>query len=98
MNTTRTLTVPIAFVAGSAAALAVLPHPSIDRVVPDAAAFVDSAVSAVAGTASGLMSELAASPALVWVIVGFLAMLVLAARLAMGWDAHPDEHEGFDIR
>lgn len=98
MNTTRALTVPIAFVAGSAAALAVLPQHSLDRVVPDTVAFVEGVASAVAGTASGLASEIAESSVLAWVIVGLIAVFLLAARLAMGWEAHPDEDEGFDIR
>lgn len=99
MNTTRrTLAVPVAFAAGSAAALAVVPHPHVDRVVTEAASFVAWAATNVLALAIDLTSALSSSPALAWIAIGFVATIVVAARLAMGWEVHPDEHEGFDIR
>lgn len=95
MNITRTVTVPLAFVAGSAAALSVVPHADAARILPDAAEFAVRVVTAVVGTAYGLLSS---SPALAWVVVGFLVTMVISARLAMGWQGRPDEGEGFDIR
>lgn len=95
MNTTRTLTVPLALAAAGAAALAVTPSAELGRVLPDAAAFVERITAAVVG---GAFTLAVSSPAVVWVLVGFATAVLIAARLAMGWQARPDEHEGFDVR
>jgi len=65
-------------------------HRSADPAGGDAAAG-----HATAGHAAAAVTSNATA---VWIVVGLGTALVVASRLAMGWTAHGDESEGFDIR
>lgn len=96
---TRTMTMFAAFIVGSIAALSFAPHPRLDHVAAGLAALTGRAVGVVAHPVVQIASGIASSPTLTWTLVGIAALLAVAARLSMGWQAdNADEHEGHDIR